>query len=146
VREALKEVGREELPAVALAKAAETAAGPVRDRVFLPGRQNPKFLPVASPGWLLLLRVRDEAHRFAIRYHRRRARQELVASGLLEIPGVGPVRVQRLWQGYENLAALKAATVEELAALPGFTRQAAQAVKDWLSREGDGPTAAPAPE
>jgi excinuclease ABC subunit C len=116
------------------------------EELFIPNRPDSILLPRTSQGLYLIQRVRDEAHRFAIRYHRRRAQQELVASGLLEIPGVGPVRVQRLWQGYENLAALKAATVEELAALPGFTRQAAQAVKDWLSREGDGPTAAPAPE
>jgi excinuclease ABC subunit C len=146
VRQALKEVGQDDLVVIALAKAGETAAGPVRDRVFLPGRQNPRFLPPGSPGWQLLLRVRDEAHRFAISYHRRRARQELVASGLLEIPGVGPVRVQRLWQRFENLAALGAATVEELAAIPGFTRQAAQAVKEWLSREAPEPPAAPVPE
>ncbi|MBM4285760.1 MAG: excinuclease ABC subunit C [Deltaproteobacteria bacterium] len=145
VLEALKEVGREGLNVLALAKAAETAAGPVRDRIFLPGRQNPKFLPPAAPGWLLLLRARDEAHRFALSYHRQRARRELAASGLLEIPGIGPARVRRLWERYDNLEALRAAAVEDLAAIPGFTRKAAEAVREWLSRGRGGSPAPPAP-
>ncbi|MGO9174584.1 MAG: helix-hairpin-helix domain-containing protein, partial [Desulfobaccales bacterium] len=93
-------------------------------------------LPANSPGWLLLLRLRDEAHRFAITYHRRRARQEMVESVLQQIPGIGPVRRRRLLQHFSNLEELKAAAVEELAAVPGLNRQVAEKVQDWLRERG----------
>ena len=110
----------------------------VRDRLFLPGRKNPRFLPANSPGWLLLLRLRDEAHRFAITYHRKRARKEMVESVLDRIPGIGPVRRKRLLQHFPNIEALKAATVEELAAMPGFNRKVAEKLKEWLGGGGEG--------
>ncbi|MBW1992445.1 MAG: excinuclease ABC subunit C, partial [Deltaproteobacteria bacterium] len=104
VRQALKELGLGNLPVVALAKAMETARGEViPDRLFLPGRKNPKFLPANSPGWLLLLRLRDEAHRFAISYHRRRARKELTASVLSLVPGLGPARRKKLLQRFASV-------------------------------------------
>jgi excinuclease ABC subunit C len=135
VLEALKDLDLPPFPVVGLAKASLQGERPVRDRLFLPGRKNPRFLPDNSPGWLLLLRLRDEAHRFAITYHRRRARKEMLASSLSEAPGIGPTRLKRLFQHYPDLTALKAATVEELAALPGFTRAAAQGLKEWLEGE-----------
>ena len=61
----------------------------IRDRLFLPGRKNPLLPPANAPGWLLLLRLRDETHRFAITYHRKRARKEMLASALDEAPGIG---------------------------------------------------------
>jgi excinuclease ABC subunit C len=82
----------------------------------------------------LLLRLRDEAHRFAVSYHRRRARKEMLASMLSEIPGVGPARRQALLTHYASLEEMREASWEELAALPGFTRPAAKAVKERLSR------------
>ena len=104
--------------------------------MFLPGRKNPLFLPANAPGWLLLLRLRDEAHRFAITYHRKRARKEMVASVLDQVPGIGPVRRKRLLQHFPNIEALKAANVEEIAALPGFNSKVAQALRDWLAEVG----------
>jgi excinuclease ABC subunit C len=133
VREALKNLGWENLPVVALAKAAETQAGEtVPDRLFLPGRKNPKFLPANSPGWLLLLRLRDEAHRFAISYHRRRARKELVASVLSQVPGIGPVRQKKLLQRFASLEEIKAASVEELMAAGGFSKKVAEELQGML--------------
>src|SRR5208337_1099587 len=137
VLKALQELGLGNLAVVGLAKAGlKRGRGEVRDRLFLAGRKNPVFPPANSPGWLLLLRLRDEAHRFAITYHRRRARQEMVESVLQQIPGIGPVRRRRLLQHFPNLEALKAAAVEELAAVPGLNRQVAEKVQDWL-REHD---------
>lgn len=138
VLEALKEMGLTEIPVVGLAKEGVQAGRPVRDRLFLEGRKNPLFLPAGAPGWLLLLRLRDEAHRFAITYHRQRARKEMVESVLNQVPGIGPVRRQRLFQHYENLEALKRATVEELAAVPGFNRKVAENLKAWLLEDGPG--------
>ncbi len=135
VREALKEVGLANLPVVALAKAAETPAGEaVPDRLFLPGRKNPKFLPGNSPGWLLLLRLRDEAHRFAIAYHRRRARKELVASVLSQAPGIGPVRQKKLLQRFAGLEDVKRASLEELMAAGGLPRKVAEELKEHLKK------------
>ena len=146
VLQALKELGLSELTVVGLAKAAVQAGKEVRDRLFLPGRKNPLFLPANAPGWLLLLRLRDEAHRFAITYHRKRARKEMVASVLDQIPGIGPVRRQRLLQHFANIEALKAATVEELAAVPGFTHKAAEQLQERLKGEGKaGENVEPAP-
>ncbi len=135
VRSALDDVGRGGVPVVALAKAAVDAAGePVRDRLFLPGRKNPKFFPANAPGWLLLLRLRDEAHRFAVSYHRRRARKELLASGLSQISGIGPARRKTLLTRFASLEEMRAASLEELAALPGFSRPLAARVRDWLDQ------------
>ena len=76
-------------PVVGLAKATEAGGRAVRDRLFLPGRKNPLMPPANAPGWLMLLRLRDETHRFAVTYHRKRARKELLASALDEAPGIG---------------------------------------------------------
>ena len=141
VLQALQELPlKPQFPVVGLAKATVQEGRPVRDRLFLPGRKNPLFLPANAPGWLLLLRLRDEAHRFAITYHRKRARKEMLASALDRAPGIGPVRRQRLYQYYPDLEALKRASEEELVAIPGFTRQAAERLKEWLAggRGGEG--------
>jgi excinuclease ABC subunit C len=135
VLEALKEVGRAEAPVVALAKAMTTPTGEtVPDRLFLPGRKNPKFLPANAPGWLLLLRLRDEAHRFAISYHRRRARKELVASALSQVPGIGPARQKRLLQRFGSLEEIKAAGVEALMAAGGLPRKVAEELDEHLRK------------
>jgi len=138
VTQTLQEMGLGKIPVVALAKAAVQAGRPVRDRLFRPGRKNPLFLPANAPGWLLLLHLRDEAHRFAVTYHRKRARKEMLASALQKAPGIGPVRRQRLLSHFPNLDSVKAATVEEIAALPGFNHKVAEGLKEWLAGEGQG--------
>jgi excinuclease ABC subunit C len=134
VLEALKEVGLSDLTVVGLAKAGMQQGREVRDRLFLPGRKNPLFLPANSPGWLLLLRLRDEAHRFAITYHRKLARKELVESVLDRIPGIGPVRRKRLLQHFPNVEAIKKATLDELEAVPGINQKVAESLRDWLEQ------------
>ncbi|HZE20782.1 MAG TPA: helix-hairpin-helix domain-containing protein, partial [Desulfobaccales bacterium] len=133
VVETLKELGLTKMPVVGLAKAAVQAGRPVRDRIFLIGRKNPLFPPANAPGWLLLLRLRDEAHRFAISYHRRRARKEMLASALEQVPGIGPVRRRRLLEHFPDLEAIKAASVEELASLQGFNQKVAAGLKERLT-------------
>jgi excinuclease ABC subunit C len=135
VLQALKEIGQLSFPVVGLAKAAVQDGREVRDRLFFPGRKNPRFLPTHAPGWLLLLRLRDETHRFAITYHRGRARKEMLQSVLNEIPGIGPKRRQTLFQHFPDLEALQQASVEALAALPGFTRKAATELKEGLEKD-----------
>jgi len=144
VQEALKELGLADLPVVALAKAGLKDGREVPDRLFLPGRKNPKILPASSPGWLMLLRLRDEAHRFALSYHRRRARRDLVASALGQVPGLGPVRRKLLWQHYNSLEDLKGASLEDLRAVARLPRKVAQSLKAWL--EGQETEEAKTPE
>jgi excinuclease ABC subunit C len=138
VLKTLQELDLTGIPVVGLAKATEQAGHPVRDRLFLPGRKNPLLPPANAPGWLLLLRLRDETHRFAITYHRQRARKELVASALQNAPGIGPVRRRRLLEHFPNLDAVKTATVEEIAAVPGFNQKVAESLKAWLAEAGEG--------
>ncbi len=135
VLETLKDLGLADLPVVGLAKAAHQQGREVADRLFLPGRKNPKILPASSPGWLLLLRLRDEAHRFAITYHRRRARQELVASALGQVPGLGPVRQKLLLQHFAGLEELKGAEVEELRKVGRLPLKVAQSLYAWLNKQ-----------
>nr|MBC7244992.1 excinuclease ABC subunit UvrC [Chloroflexota bacterium] len=122
--EVMGEMGVEHIPAIGLAKQ--------REEVFVPGRSDPILLPRDSEALYLLQRVRDEAHRFAIGYHRRLREQSGLASTLDEIPGVGPKRRQALLKHFGSLEAIREASVEELAAVKGMTREAAERVKEQL--------------
>jgi excinuclease ABC subunit C len=111
------------------------------EEVWLPGDDFPLILPRTSEGLYLLQRVRDEAHRFAITYHRQRRSKRMTASGLDGIPGLGETRRKALLRHFGSLRKLRAATVEDVVAVPGIGRHTAEAV---LAALGD-PAAAPAP-
>ncbi len=108
------------------------------EEIYLPGRAEPLRLPRNHPGLFLLQRVRDEAHRFAITANRGRRVREGLASTLEAIPGVGPKRRQALLQHFGSVAAIRAAAVEEIATVPGISRNLAHAIKDALG-EDEGP-------
>ena len=112
------------VPVAALAKQ--------REEIFLPGRTRPILLPRRSQALFLVQRVRDEAHRFAVTHHRARRRRAGVASQLDSIPGVGPARRKALLKAFGSLDAIRAASVEQLAAVPGIPRTVAQAIKEHL--------------
>ncbi len=103
-----------------------------REEIFLPGRAEPVLLPRRSPGLFLVQRVRDEAHRFAIAHHRARRRRAGVASQLDSIPGVGPARRKALLKAFGSLDGIRAASAEELAAVPGIPGAVALAIKEHL--------------
>nr|HID14183.1 excinuclease ABC subunit UvrC [Anaerolineae bacterium] len=115
-----------------LARVPVAALAKQREEIFLPGRARPVLLPRRSQGLFLLQRVRDEAHRFAITHHRTRRRRAGVASQLDSIPGVGPARRKALLKAFGSLDAIRAASVEQLAAVPGIPRTVAQAIKEHL--------------
>jgi excinuclease ABC subunit C len=117
VRQALAEVGLIRLPVVSLAKADEL--------VYLPDRQQPLRLPRVSPALQLLQRVRDEAHRFVVTYQRTLRNQGKRGSTLLDIPGVGEKRRKALLKHFGSIAAMRGASVEELAAVDGLTHTVA---------------------
>ncbi len=112
------------VPVAALAKK--------REEIFLPHRAEPVILPRRSQELFLVQRVRDEAHRFAITHHRTRRRRVGVASQLDSIPGVGPARRKALLKTFGSLDAIRQASVEQLAAVPGVPSTVARAIKEHL--------------
>ncbi|MBM7520580.1 excinuclease ABC subunit UvrC [Nocardioides nitrophenolicus] len=128
---ALDELGIDDIPICGLAKRLE--------EVWVPGEEDPVILPRTSEGLYLLQRVRDEAHRFAITHHRNRRSKSMVESLLDDVPGLGEVRRKTLLRHFGSLRKLRAATVEEIAAVPGVGPRTASAIKEALE-----PATAPA--
>ena len=122
--EAARAAGREGLPFVSLAKREE--------EVFLPGQAEPLRLSRRSPSLKLLQRARDEAHRFAVSYSRKRRTQRTITSELLRIPGIGPARRRLLLERFGSLAGVRTATPAEIADLPGFSTKLADRILDRL--------------
>lgn len=114
------------IPAFGLAKE--------REELYAPGRPEPIVLPRQSAALHLLQRLRDEAHRFAVGYHRKVRNAEGLRSILDDVPGIGPRRKAVLLKAYPTLAAIREASVEELRGLPGMNAAAAEAVKEYLGR------------
>jgi excinuclease ABC subunit C len=101
------------------------------ERVFLPGRKNPVVLLPNSTALFLLQRLRDEAHRFAITYHRQLRAKERLSSPLDTISGVGPSRRKALLRHFGSLKRVRAATLEELRQVSGITQTTAEAIRRW---------------
>jgi len=102
------------------------------ERVFLPGRKNPVILRRHSNALFLLQRIRDEAHRFAITYHRKLRTRERIRSLLDAIPGVGPVRRRRLLRQFGSVRRIREASIDELLEIPGITRVVAERIQAAL--------------
>ncbi|HYG72660.1 MAG TPA: excinuclease ABC subunit UvrC, partial [Actinomycetota bacterium] len=113
------------IPAIGLAKRLE--------EVFLPGRPDPLVIPRGSEALFVLQHLRDEAHRFAIAYHRQKREKRALASPLDDIPGVGPARKKALLKRFGSLARLSRADVSEIAATPGVGPEVARAVHERLT-------------
>jgi excinuclease ABC subunit C len=103
------------------------------EEIFVPGQEKSILLPRRSEGLFLLQRVRDEAHRFAITSHRARRGKTGLASQLEEVPGIGPARRKALLRAFDkDIEAIRTASVEELTAVPGITREIAENLKAVL--------------
>ncbi|MFQ6172546.1 excinuclease ABC subunit UvrC [Oryzobacter sp. R7] len=109
---ALEEVGVVDVAVVGLAKRLE--------EVWLPGEEHPVVLPRTSEGLYLLQRLRDEAHRFAITFHRQRRSKAMTTSALDGIPGLGEKRRKALLRAFGSVKRIRSASVDELAAVPGI--------------------------
>ncbi|HSR42472.1 MAG TPA: excinuclease ABC subunit UvrC, partial [Longimicrobiales bacterium] len=125
-REALESLDLEDVQTVALAKKDE--------EVFLPGRKEPVVLDRRDRSLHLLQRIRDEAHRFALSYNRKLRRKRTLRSDLGDIPGIGPSRQKALLSRFGSVRAIRQATPEELARVPGFSEVLATRVLTWLGR------------
>ena len=111
-RSALAELGIDDVALVGLAKRLE--------EVWLPGQEFPVILPRTSEGLYLLQRVRDEAHRFAITFHRQRRSKAMTTSVLDDIPGLGDTRRKALLRHFGSVKRLRAASVEQIREVPGI--------------------------
>jgi excinuclease ABC subunit C len=101
--------------------------------VFVPGRSTPILLPDHSAGLQLLQRIRDEAHRFAITFHRQRRSKAMTTSQLDGIPGLGASRQKALLRHFGSVKRLRAADVTDIMSVPGFGRSLASAVVSHLA-------------
>ncbi len=137
-RAALHDLGLEDLDVASIAKARAQDGGRSPERFFIPGRANPVVPRQDSPVVHLLARVRDEAHRFAITYHRKRRAKAALSTQLTQIPGVGEKRARLLLNRLGSLARIQEAPVEAIAALPGFSEKTAQLIKKHLAANQTG--------
>ena len=118
------ELGINDIPLSSLAKENE--------ELFVPYVSDPIVLPRNAQGLFLVQRVRDEAHRFAITFHRERRSKKSVQSTLDLVPGVGPKRKKMLIRRFGSVKGIRDASVEEVAAVPGLTLTVARAIKDHI--------------
>jgi len=131
---AMREVGVRGVEAVGLAKmrvrAAPRSAEIERseERVFLPGQSNPVILKRNSNALFLLQRVRDEAHRFAITYHKKLRTKQTLYSALDRIPGVGGVRKRALLRAFGSIKRIEEATLEDLLKVPSMNEKIARRI------------------
>ncbi|MCD6434158.1 MAG: excinuclease ABC subunit UvrC [Candidatus Diapherotrites archaeon] len=102
------------------------------EEIFVPQSPRPIVLPRHSPGLRLLERLRDEAHRFALGYHKKIRHRETFTSTLDSIPGIGPHRKRALLRRFGSIQAIEAASLEELVGTQGITRSLAQKIKENL--------------
>ena len=128
--EAVRASASPDLPVVSLAKRME--------EVYLPGSPDPVVVPRTSEALYLLQRVRDEAHRFAITYHRKLRNRSMTASVLDGIPGVGETRRRQLVRHFGSARKAAQASLEELERAPGLGPQLARVVYDHLHGGADG--------
>ncbi len=131
----LKSLGLDTLPCAAIAKSRTGPGDTAWERFFIPGRGNPIIPPQNGPVVRLLSGIRDEAHRFAITYHRKKRAKSRLTTSLLQIPGVGKTRAKLLLAGFGSVARIREADVEQLAGLPSINVKLAQTILESLKRE-----------
>jgi excinuclease ABC subunit C len=119
------------IPAIGLAKRLE--------EVYFPDRPDPLRIPRGSEALFVLQHIRDEAHRFAVTYHREKRSKRVMASSLDDVQGIGPARKRALLKRFGSLARLSRASAEEIAATPGVGPEIARAVHERL--HGSAPAA-----
>jgi excinuclease ABC subunit C len=131
---ALNDLGIDDVAVCGLAKRLE--------EVWVPGEEFPVIMPRSSEGLYLLQRVRDEAHRFAITYHRQKRSQGFTTSALEDIAGLGPARRAALLKRFGSVRKLTAASPQEIAEVPGIGPRLAETITAALHRNTSGDTRA----
>jgi len=123
-REVMDAMGLHDLPLVGLAKE--------REELFRPGESAPIVLPATSQALYMVQRLRDEAHRFAITYHRKLRAQAQTKSVFDEMPGIGPARKRALLRVFGSAKQLRNATIDEISSVPGISRTLAHKIREYL--------------
>ncbi|HEY0931251.1 MAG TPA: helix-hairpin-helix domain-containing protein, partial [Gemmatimonas sp.] len=136
-RAALDELGAPQIGLISLAKRDE--------EIFMPGRPDPVRLPRRSPALRMLQQARDEAHRFAITFQRQKRAARTITSELLKIPGVGPTKRRALLHSFGSVQGVRDASVEQIAAIPGFGAASARRLLEALGVTVPEPPSDPAP-
>jgi excinuclease ABC subunit C len=129
----LKELGIEDVVVAAIAKGPDRNAG--RERIFLPGC-DPISLPARDPVLYFLQRLRDEAHRFAIGFHRQKRSKAVSKSSLDGVPGIGPKRKKALLHHFGSASAVEGGGLTDLEAVEGVSGAMAKKIYDWFHSEG----------
>jgi excinuclease ABC subunit C len=124
----MEELSLTEVPLAGLAKRFE--------ELYVPRRSAPIILPAKSQGLYLVQRIRDEAHRFAITYHRNVRGKRALRSVFDDVPGIGPARKKALLKRFGSVRRIREASLDDVAQTPGVGRAAAERLKKHLAREG----------
>ncbi len=127
-RAVMEDLSLTEVPLAGLAKRFE--------ELYVPRRSAPIILPAKSQGLYLVQRIRDEAHRFAITYHRNVRGKRALHSVFDDVPGIGPARKKALLKRFGSVRRIREASLDEVAETPGVGRAAAERLKKHLAREG----------
>jgi excinuclease ABC subunit C len=127
----------EELRVVSLAKQ--------REEIFLPGESTPLSTESEQPGVQLLRRLRDEAHRFAVSFHRQQRSKRMQRSRLDEIPGLGHYRQKQLLATFRSIDYIREATVESIAKVPGIGPKMAEQIHEYFHPKNDDENSSPIP-
>jgi excinuclease ABC subunit C len=128
-----EDLGLDDLPAMGMAKARSEEHSP--ERFFIPGRANPIIPPQNGPVVQFMTRLRDEAHRFAITYHREKRSKATLRTALVDIPGVGPAKAKLLLNRIGSIAKIRQSSVDEIAELPGVGVELARTILAHLTEE-----------
>ena len=144
VVEVLKELNKAHLPVVGLAKARRQGSfqdqelTSSEERFFLPNRQNPVLFPETSEALHILVGIRDEAHRFALNYHRQLRQETMLESELDLVVGLGEKRKRQLLKAFGSVEGIRAASISEIEKLRGFNRVLAERILLQLNESRDG--------
>lgn len=125
---AMRDTGVEGIPAIGLAKRLE--------QIFMEGRPDPIELPKDSQALKLLQRIRDEAHRFAIEYHKKLRSKKAMGSSLDRIPGIGKARKEALLKRFGSIEGIRRASIEEISSVPGISKELAARISSYLGGQG----------
>ena len=123
------QLGREFPSVAAIAKAREEGQ---EERFYLPNRKNPVVFPHGDPGLMLLMRIRDEAHRFVHTFHTKSRTREVIHSALDDVPGIGLKKRQALLKTFKSVKEMLAASDDDIAEVTGINKKDVERIRDYF--------------
>lgn len=136
--EVFAELGIASIDVIGLAKEeARHDKGLTQEKIFIPHQQEPVLIDPRSPLLFLLQKIRDEAHRQAIAFHRKKRSERTIASALDDIPGIGPAKKKKLLKAFGSVQQIKAASQEDLKNIKGLSRKDIETLLTWAKKKSD---------